>query len=223
MASYYCYFSFIVPLPEPAIAWAIHLYDSMEKLLDGGNVEDPELEVIAKSLLASMDRRIGFLLDQEEGKPHLWFHDEESGTPSYVAEFLQVVLEKFEINEPVGFCWSDDCDKPALDTFGGGAMIVTRQGFHWMNTYEWLAKSMETISQETAEQRLRVLEYVDNKGTACPHCKSDMFVGGPIETGGGEANQEMSCLECDASWTDRYQLVGFDKFEPGQEQEALCD
>lgn len=222
MASYYCYFSFIVPLPEPASAWAIHLYDSMEKLLDGGNVEDPELEVIAKSLLASMDRRIGFQLDQEEGKPHLWFHDEESGTPSHAAEFLQVILEKFEIDEPVGFCWSDDCDKPALDTFGGGAMIVTRQGFHWMNTYEWLAKSLETISQETAEQHL-VSEYVREGGGLCPQCRSNEIEGGSIDVNGSSAYQNVVCKCCSSTWTDHYRLVGFDEFEPGQIEETACE
>ena len=222
MSNYYCYFSFIAVLPEPAINWALHLYDSMETLLEGGTAEDPEMTAIANSLLESMDRRIGFQLDKEEGKPHLWFHDEESGTPSHAAEFLQVVLEKFEIDEPVGFCWSDDCDKPALDTFGGGAMIVTRQGFHWMNTYEWLSKSMATISQETAEQRL-VSEYVREGGGFCPQCRSSEIGGGSIDVDDCSAHQTLVCKNCHSSWTDHYHLAGFDEFEPGQTEEAACD
>ena len=56
-------------------------------------------------------------------------------------------------------------------------------------------------------------QYLDIKGNNCPKCQSDMIVGTAIETGGGHAKQEISCLKCDAYWDDHYTLTGFEIIE----------
>jgi transcription elongation factor Elf1 len=41
----------------------------------------------------------------------------------------------------------------------------------------------------------------------CPVCGFDQVDGGSVEIDGTQARQSVTCLECDASWTDVYELV----------------
>jgi len=61
-------------------------------------------------------------------------------------------------------------------------------------------------------------EYLKN-GDGCPFCKSTNVEGDGSETGGGEASQGVTCLECGAHWTDIYKLhriVVMDEPEGGE-------
>lgn len=51
-------------------------------------------------------------------------------------------------------------------------------------------------------------------GAACPACGSEEIIGdeGP-EIDGPHAWQEMSCLQCNATWIDTYELTGFMNLE----------
>jgi hypothetical protein len=51
-------------------------------------------------------------------------------------------------------------------------------------------------------------EYAKDGG-ACPACGSDQIGGGPVTIEGAAAFQEVSCLECDATWEDVYRLTGY--------------
>ena len=52
-------------------------------------------------------------------------------------------------------------------------------------------------------------EYVNERGYYCPACKGVQFEGHEIEIGSGTANQEVTCLDCDATWIDHYTLSGY--------------
>jgi hypothetical protein len=49
-------------------------------------------------------------------------------------------------------------------------------------------------------------KYVESGGARCPECGSDEIEGDSFVSGGGEASQEMWCLDCDASWEDVHVL-----------------
>jgi len=54
-------------------------------------------------------------------------------------------------------------------------------------------------------------EYVESKGTKCPHCGSDMLNNGPCEYRElDHVYQQVSCLDCKAVWYNAYRLVGFE-------------
>jgi len=54
-------------------------------------------------------------------------------------------------------------------------------------------------------------EYADLHGLHCPVCMNQYTVeGSSIEVNKGGAYQNCSCTNCDAEWTDVYQLVGYD-------------
>lgn len=51
--------------------------------------------------------------------------------------------------------------------------------------------------------------HVRAKGSECPRCRKPDVTGGPVETGDGEAYQEMGCGACGFEWTDLYTLTGY--------------
>lgn len=65
-------------------------------------------------------------------------------------------------------------------------------------------------------------EYVKHKGTKCPWCGSNDIEGAEVNTGldgAIGAEQEMLCLNCEASWYDHYKLTGFRLACEGREKE----
>lgn len=52
-------------------------------------------------------------------------------------------------------------------------------------------------------------EYVAADGAKCPHCGSTNIQGYESSFEGKYAFQEVSCGHCFASWSDAYELVGF--------------
>jgi len=52
-----------------------------------------------------------------------------------------------------------------------------------------------------------VNKYIAGGGGCCPFCGANSIEGGHIEIEGNCAYQEVSCLACDATWTDSYHLA----------------
>ena len=59
--------------------------------------------------------------------------------------------------------------------------------------------------------------YVRSGGSKCPECNSDQIEGGHMEIDGPTAWQSITCLDCNATWDDIYQLIGISDFETGKE------
>lgn len=61
-------------------------------------------------------------------------------------------------------------------------------------------------------------KYTYHHGLQCPApgCRSEDLEGNEISIDGGVATQEMTCLECGASWMDVYKLVGYSNLNTEQ-------
>jgi len=55
-------------------------------------------------------------------------------------------------------------------------------------------------------------DHCEKDGRCCPFCGFEETEGSSVETGGGHATQEMSCLVCDGEWEDQYKLIGFNDY-----------
>ena len=53
--------------------------------------------------------------------------------------------------------------------------------------------------------------YIKSKGLNCPYCGAESIQGGFVQVEAGEASQEMSCTECEATWRDVYELVAVEQ------------
>lgn len=72
----------------------------------------------------------------------LVFSKENSIDIYAIGFMLQMYLEKFAPQNVIGFSWATWADKPRINEFGGGVLIVTADGFVAENTEERLKKLM---------------------------------------------------------------------------------
>lgn len=56
----------------------------------------------------------------------VWFHEEESGTPTHCESIARALVEELHLDEPFVCSWAYTCSKPRIDEFGGGAFLVRR-------------------------------------------------------------------------------------------------
>ena len=86
----------------------------------------------------------GCTFEREDPKT-LWISNDESANVNALSAVIQAALKKFKLNDRVGFEYAFTCSKPRLDAFGGGATIVTKDGFDYTSTSMWLDKKMKPL------------------------------------------------------------------------------
>lgn len=74
------------------------------------------------------------------------------------------------------------------------------------------------MSKTTAPSPLSDKQYREASGGVCPCCGSENIEGGSIDIQGRSAYQEVSCLECDASWNDVYHLAGYNDLKNADDE-----
>lgn len=77
--------------------------------------------------------------DGHELSPGIWIQSEHGGVDA-VCDFIQHLLKKFNMDGFVAFSWSNDCSKPRVDAFGGGAAFITAKSIQSMSTSQWIAE-----------------------------------------------------------------------------------
>lgn len=141
MANYYTHFSSAIQnLTAEERAWCVKRYGELIESIREEE-EDAERIAIRDSLLEAgyeLEALPGF--DAKDEKDRFWIHTEESGSPTQVAIFLSEFLKKFRPKDAMGFQYADTCSRPLLDSYGGGAMFVTADGFESMHSSDWLCK-----------------------------------------------------------------------------------
>lgn len=125
MPNYYTRFSFTLDLPDAnAIEYALHLFKQVQRVYEKETQDLPEglLEELPDELYEFADNWCFEV--EDEGNCTLWFHSEDGGIDA-VCTFVQHLLKKYVPTGHVGFEWSNDCDKPRVDAYGGGACLIT--------------------------------------------------------------------------------------------------
>ena len=56
-------------------------------------------------------------------------------------------------------------------------------------------------------------QYLKEEGQFCPFCNSSEVESEGLQADGGNAWAECTCNACGESWTDQYQLTGFNPTE----------
>jgi hypothetical protein len=137
MADYFTNFSFIISLPnQEAQAYALDLAIEGSSGFQGAELPEDfptELENVTEDWCFEVEA------DTSEGKPALWLHSSNGGIDA-VCAFIQHLLQKFDPQGRVTFEWSNDCSKPRVDAYGGGAALITAKKIESMTTCEWTRK-----------------------------------------------------------------------------------
>src|SRR5207253_1151360 len=74
----------------------------------------------------------------------IWLHSSSGGIDA-VCAFIQHLLQRFAPGDHVTLEWSNDCSKPRVDAFGGGAAIITARKIKTINTGEWLHREVTRL------------------------------------------------------------------------------
>ena len=136
MADYFTNFSVAIRLPdESAQTYSINLASQACCGRQGDELPADFPEDL-KDAIEGWD----FETEADSPGPALWFHSNYGGVDSLCA-FIQHLLQKFNPTGRVEFEWSNDCSKPRLDAYGGGAAIVTATEIKTMSTCQWLQEN----------------------------------------------------------------------------------
>lgn len=65
-------------------------------------------------------------------------------------------------------------------------------------------------------------QYIAHKGLKCPFCGGSEIEGAEVNIDEGGAYQEVSCLDCNAVWSDNYDLVRYE-FNETPDAQSLGD
>ena len=127
MADYYTSFSFMLPPVAPQYAEAAKTW-----LSDWHNrMDDDDWNSYGISLKANGG---GF-----------WIHHDGSGDVEAAIEIVQSYLELIDApnHHGVYFSWANTCSKPRLNSFDGGAAVVTRGDYLIVNSNDVLREAAE--------------------------------------------------------------------------------
>ncbi len=134
MADYYTNVSMELALPsKEAVDYAIDLAQAMD---DCARAITPKTDVPEGWQENIEDENWTFDI-KKEGDRSIWIHS-ECGCIDEIIKLIQHLMQKFDMTEPVSFEWSNDCSKPRVDAYGGGAAYITATEVRTFNTSQWL-------------------------------------------------------------------------------------
>lgn len=158
MSDYYTKLAFTAPFEGEVLEWAETLFSSVQCVLteneeavladlSAQGADEATLKIIRR--VANESDYCDAELDVERTESGRLFIC--SDNVDLVADLLQEVLKRFDVDTAVGFQWAFDCSKPVTDAYGGGACVVTRDNKRWMDTGRWLRDQMQAMGQSTLE------------------------------------------------------------------------
>jgi hypothetical protein len=142
MADYFTNFSLILQLPaEAARKYALDLAHQAACIHQGDDIPDgfpASLREVLEDWQFETDAA-----DPSDGWG-LWLHSENGGVDA-VCAFVQHLLQRFDPCGSAAVEWSNDCSKPRVDAYGGGAALVTATKIKGINTGQWLQRQLARL------------------------------------------------------------------------------
>ena len=105
-----------------------------------------ELKDLAKAMELEDYCYVGFSC-QDEDSLTWWIYADETIDVNRTVQFFEYLVRK-DLCKPFGFQWADTCSKARLDAFGGGAVLISKEGTEWMSTDAWLFEQNQKANGE---------------------------------------------------------------------------
>jgi hypothetical protein len=159
MTSYSKKLSFMVPLTKEETAFAKRLLKACKSVVRRAtwDANKTKLESIYKKVPADLRDHvrniapnpmcgIGIVASYEEAdeddEAGMWVRHDESANIEFLPLWLREIIRKFGRPDAIGFEWCCDCASPVLGAFGGGGCVVTKDGWNWLDTGDWVAAEL---------------------------------------------------------------------------------
>ena len=143
MAEYYTQFSFeIRGLNDDEEAWCNKLELFLGQDPEVWDFVNPDADVEFAGIVepgswpsVAVSTQMG-----DDGHQRLWVWSGEDGcgSPDEAATIARKFLDRFRPDETIAFEFAVSCSKPRLDSFGGGAVVITAENTEWLNTGTWI-------------------------------------------------------------------------------------
>lgn len=148
MADYFTNFSLVLPLKD-----ASEQQYALELAAKAANQRFEAEPATAEVLEDLKDVLEDWAFETEkDGDNSIWLHSYEGGIDA-VCAFIQHLLKKFNPDGSVELEWSNDCSKPRVDAYGGGAAVITAGKVKSMNTSQWLQQQAKSHNHQKPVRR----------------------------------------------------------------------
>ena len=149
MADYFTNFSLIVLLPtEEAVDYALNLAEQARFIYQGTEATPNDFPACLRDVVE--DWQFETVVNDASNDRGLWLHSSAGGIDA-VCAFIQHLLQRFTPDGHVTLEWSNDCSKPRVDTFGGGAALITARKIKSISTGEWLHQQVSRLPKPQSE------------------------------------------------------------------------
>jgi hypothetical protein len=150
MADYFTNFSLILPLPtETAERYALNLAEQAGRIQQGDDGPD-DFPATLREVVED------WYFDTDPSDPAngwgLWLHASSGGIDA-VCAFIQHLLERFDPTAHVGLEWSNDCSRPRVNAYGGGAALITAGRIVSISTGQWLHRHIARLTSHHPRRR----------------------------------------------------------------------
>lgn len=122
--------------------------DGMPQTLIGIKAKD----ILAAHEGGSVQWEARFPKNDQVDSGEVWFYSEEAEEPMVVAEVVHHFFLEFrkKAKPPPVFTltWATFCDKLRIGEFGGGALIVTREGIEVFGVHDWVDAQVDALRKK---------------------------------------------------------------------------
>ena len=144
MADYFTNFSLIVPLPdEAAVQYALDLAEQAFHAHMGEEIPN-DFPAFLRDVIEDWQFETDSN-DPSNGRG-LWLHSSNGGIDA-VCAFIQRLLQRYDPDGSISLEWSNDCSKPRVDAYGGGAALITAKKVRSISTGQWLQSQIARIKK----------------------------------------------------------------------------
>lgn len=98
------------------------------------------------------DTNWGFCVDYDPEDEHnqLIVYSDAYGDLDQAAQFIWKLLGRFRSDEIVCLDYAETCSKSRIGEFGGGSVVISREGVHWQPN--WVIQKVEEIKKAREEE-----------------------------------------------------------------------
>ena len=144
----FCYFEVSLSVTEKVKEWAFSIIELVEDILDEKEKIEGQYLDDAREFLEFIEFKTPqFELSEDNGL--LKIDSESVGSPKHAAFFIQALLKKFQILEPISFGWSEGHGTD----YSGGGCVVTIDEIYYFSVREWLKSALLEIVTKGAINR----------------------------------------------------------------------
>jgi hypothetical protein len=138
MADYFAKFSLVLKLDGPQQEYAMDLATEASRHLSDNESVPSDFPADLVPVLEDWS------FETEKENDGIWLYSDNGGIDA-ACLFIQHLLQKFDPKGRVALEWSNDCSKPRVDAYGGGAAVITTRKIESMNTSQWVREQIALL------------------------------------------------------------------------------